>query len=137
VFGTDAMPSYKVVFIAWRMLISLVWFYIGRAGLKGIGAPPPAPKAFAIIMVLAGAGRASRSRPAGHRRHRAGLILGAMFTALAVLLLVEGIRGQGAARPRDRHADHLRLQRDVLDVLRTGRQLVHLPGREHRQPPVR
>jgi POT family proton-dependent oligopeptide transporter len=25
-------------------------------------------------------------------RHRAGLILGAMFTALAVLLLVEGIR---------------------------------------------
>ena len=33
VFGTDAMPAYKFVFIAAGigMLISLVWFYIGRA----------------------------------------------------------------------------------------------------------
>src|SRR4051812_6843025 len=43
VFGTEAVPSYRVVFIASGvgMLISLVWFYIGRAQLKGIGEPPP------------------------------------------------------------------------------------------------
>ncbi len=41
VFGTEGMPAYKVVFIAAGigMLVSLVWFYIGRAQLKGIGAP--------------------------------------------------------------------------------------------------
>jgi POT family proton-dependent oligopeptide transporter len=35
------MPSYKMVFMASGvgMLISLVWFYIGRRALKGIGAP--------------------------------------------------------------------------------------------------
>ena len=37
VFGTDAMPAYKFVFIAAGvgMLISLVWFYIGRAPAQG------------------------------------------------------------------------------------------------------
>src|SRR3546814_5890757 len=41
VFGTDAFPSYKVVFIASGigMLISLVWFWFGRTQLKGIGRP--------------------------------------------------------------------------------------------------
>lgn len=58
VFGTSEMPSYKVVFIASGvgMLISLVWFYIGRAGLKGIGAPPAGAEGFGrIVMVLVGA----------------------------------------------------------------------------------
>ena len=43
VFGTEATPAYKYVFIASGagMLVSLVWFYIGRAQLKGIGAPTP------------------------------------------------------------------------------------------------
>jgi len=42
VFGTEAMPSYKMVFYASGigMLISLVWFHFGRAQLQGIGAPP-------------------------------------------------------------------------------------------------
>src|SRR3546814_16440062 len=41
VFGTDAMPSYKIVFIAAGigMLISLVWFWFGRKQLLGIGRP--------------------------------------------------------------------------------------------------
>ena len=40
-FGTDAMPAYKFVFIASGigMLISLVWFWFGRRQLAGIGRP--------------------------------------------------------------------------------------------------
>jgi POT family proton-dependent oligopeptide transporter len=41
VFGTDEFPAYKVVFITAGigMLISLVWFWFGRAQLQGIGRP--------------------------------------------------------------------------------------------------
>ena len=41
IFGVGDIPAYKIVFIASGigMLISLVWFYIGRKALKGIGAP--------------------------------------------------------------------------------------------------
>ena len=41
VFNIGDTPAYKVVFFAAGvgMLISLVWFYIGRKTLKGIGAP--------------------------------------------------------------------------------------------------
>lgn len=105
VFGTDAMPSYKVVFIASGvgMLISLVWFYIGRAGLKGIGAPPAGAEGFGrIIMVLVGAVVAI---PVAYFLLATGAtalawILGAMFTALAILLLVEGIREGKVQRDR-------------------------------------
>src|SRR5205085_1044374 len=43
VFATGDTPAYKIVFISAGigMLISLVWFYIGRRTLKGIGAPAP------------------------------------------------------------------------------------------------
>lgn len=99
------LPSYKVVFIASGvgMLISLVWFYIGRAGLKGIGAPPAGAEGFGrIIMVLVGAVVAI---PVAYFLLATGAtalawILGAMFTALAVLLLVEGIREGKVQRDR-------------------------------------
>ena len=40
-FGIDDMPAYKIVFISAGigMLLSLVWFWFGRAQLKGIGLP--------------------------------------------------------------------------------------------------
>jgi POT family proton-dependent oligopeptide transporter len=43
VFGIDDMPAYKIVFIAAGigMLLSLVWFWLGRSQLKGIGLPAP------------------------------------------------------------------------------------------------
>ena len=43
VFGTPMEQNYKVVFYATGigMLISLVWFWVGRAQLQGIGLPPP------------------------------------------------------------------------------------------------
>ncbi|PFU22293.1 hypothetical protein COK69_26825, partial [Bacillus cereus] len=40
-------------------------------------------------------------------------------------------RGPGGARQGHGDADHLRVQRAVLDVLRAGRQLVQLPGGPH------
>ncbi|MEO7326886.1 MAG: oligopeptide:H+ symporter [Dokdonella sp.] len=41
VFGIDNMPAYKIVFIAAGigMILSLIWFYLGRSQLKGIGLP--------------------------------------------------------------------------------------------------
>jgi len=105
VFGTKAMPSYKMVFIASGigMLISLAWFYVGRAGLKGIGAPPAGAEGYGrIVMVFIGAIVAI---PVAFFLLSTGAtalawILGVMFIALAILLLVEGIREGKVQRDR-------------------------------------
>ncbi|MEN5426576.1 peptide MFS transporter [Stenotrophomonas pennii] len=105
VFGTSAMPSYKVVFIASGvgMLISLVWFYIGRKGLNGIGAPPAGAEGYGrIVMVAVGSLVAI---PVAFFLLSTGAtalawILLVLFIALAVLLLVEGIRNGKVARDR-------------------------------------
>src|SRR5690348_1861548 len=58
VFGTEAMPAYKMVFIASGigMLISLVWFWFGRRQLLGIGRPPAgAENPVRVLYVLFGA----------------------------------------------------------------------------------
>ncbi len=41
-FGTEAMPAYKVVFLAsgTGMLLSLIWFWFGRRQLGSVGRPP-------------------------------------------------------------------------------------------------
>jgi len=105
VFGTKAMPSYKMVFIASGigMLISLAWFYVGRACLKGIGAPPAGAEGYGrIVMVFIGAIVAI---PVAFFLLSTGAtalawILGVMFIALAILLLVEGIREGKVQRDR-------------------------------------
>ncbi|MBB5209190.1 peptide MFS transporter [Chiayiivirga flava] len=97
VFGSPQMPAYKVVFIASGigMLLSLVWFWFGRAQLKGIGAPPAgaaggsrvvativgALVAIPVFYYLLSLGSATLQWP-----------LTILFIALAILLLVEGIR---------------------------------------------
>jgi len=104
-FGTEAMPAYKYVFIASGigMLISLAWFYVGRAGLKGIGAPPAGAEGYSrIVMVFIGAIVAI---PVAFFLLSTGAtalawILGVMFIALAILLLVEGIREGKVQRDR-------------------------------------
>jgi POT family proton-dependent oligopeptide transporter len=55
IFGTDAMPAYKVVFIAAGvgMLLSLVWFWAGRSQLKGIGLPPANAQSLARVLMVA------------------------------------------------------------------------------------
>jgi hypothetical protein len=51
------VPSYKVVFFASGigMLISLVWFYFGRAQLQGIGLPPAGGTSRVRILLVASA----------------------------------------------------------------------------------
>ncbi|MES2259246.1 MAG: peptide MFS transporter [Pseudomonadota bacterium] len=105
VFGQDGMPSYKIVFIAAGigMLISLVWFYIGRAGLKGIGAPDVQNKsmarvAYVALGCLAVIPVAFTLLAVGAQKLQ--LVLSILFIGLAVMLLIEGFRNGKVAREK-------------------------------------
>ncbi len=95
--GTPELPAYKVVFIASGigMLFSLLWFWFGRAQLKGIGAPPAEATGLGrVALVIVGALVAI---PVYYSLLTidAGVlnwILIALFVAPAIMLLVEGIR---------------------------------------------
>ena len=105
VFGTNAAPAYKVVFIASGvgMLVSLVWFYFGRVQLKGIGAPPPelaGPQP--ILYVALGA---LVMIPVYYGLLAVGaqvlqVVLTILFIVLAVMLVVEGVREGQVARDK-------------------------------------
>ena len=105
VFGTSAMPSYKIVFLASGigMLISLVWFYIGRKTLQGIGAPVGElanPKR--QIMVIVGS---LIVIPIVYFLLQAGannlqILLTVLFIGLAAMLIIEGIREGKVARDK-------------------------------------
>lgn len=102
IFGSESLPDYKIVFISAGvgMLISLVWFWIGRAGLQGIGRPPEnqgdrrkvlyvflgALVAIPIVYFLLAMGAGALQG-----------VLTAMFLGLCGLLLVEGFR-EGAVQ---------------------------------------
>ncbi len=105
VFGTDAMPAYKVVFIAAGigMLISLVWFWFGRAQLKGIGAPPADAQGLGRVLLVAIG--AVVVIPGVYMLLALGAgtlqwILSALFVGLAAMLMMEGIRNGGVARDK-------------------------------------
>ena len=105
VFGTDDMPAYKMVFIAAGigMLISLVWFWFGRAQLKGVGRPPEgAEGAGRVVMTALGAVVAI---PVIYFLLSMGAsalqwILSAMFVGLGVMLLIEGVREGSVSRDK-------------------------------------
>ncbi|MBZ2207555.1 peptide MFS transporter [Massilia soli] len=105
IFGTDVAPAYKVVFFASGigMLISLVWFYIGRASLKGIGAPDESGQSRTrAIMVAVGA---LFVIPVVYFLLELGaatlqVILTVMFVILALMLMIEGIRDGKVARDK-------------------------------------
>ncbi len=97
VFGTESMPDYKVVFLASGvgMLVSLVWFWIGRSQLNGIGRPPAGAES--TTRVLYTAIGVVVAIPVIYALLSLGanwlqIILTIMFVGLGVLLLVEGIR---------------------------------------------
>ena len=97
VFGTEAMPDYKVVFIASGvgMLVSLVWFWFGRRQLHGVGRPNVGGES--TTRVLYTAIGALVGIPVLYFLLSLGAstlqwILTAMFLGLGALLLVEGIR---------------------------------------------
>jgi len=105
VFGVNGMPSYKVVFMAAGvgMIISLIWFQIGRAQLKGIGAPEAQGASMArVLYVCLGC---LAVIPVAYLLLAVGantlqLVLTVLFLALAVMLLVEGFRNGKVARDK-------------------------------------
>jgi POT family proton-dependent oligopeptide transporter len=96
-FGTDAMPDYKVVFLAAGvgMLISFGWFWFGRRQLQGIGRPPANYDGGRnVLFVLLGALVAI---PGVYMLLAVGAgvlqwVLSGLFVVLSIMLLVEGIR---------------------------------------------
>ncbi|HSD16206.1 MAG TPA: oligopeptide:H+ symporter [Thermomonas sp.] len=106
IFGTDAMPAYKVVFMASGvgMIISFLWFWFGRTQLQGIGMPNEGHENRGrIAMVAVGALLAIPvfyfllSIPATALQW---YVLAPMFLALCALLLVEGVRNGAVARDK-------------------------------------
>src|SRR5689334_20138376 len=103
--GSTGVPAYKVVFFAAGigMILSLIWFQIGRKGLKGIGAPVgelanPARLTGVVIgsmLVI----------PVVYFLLKLGAdtiqgILSVLFVVLAIMLMVEGIRNGKVARDK-------------------------------------
>jgi len=105
VFGSDGVPSYQVVFIASGigMLISLVWFWLGREQLLGVGEPPDGGEGWdRIVKVFIGAALVI---PVFYALLALGAttlqgILSVMFLGLVAVLLVEGIRNGAEARDK-------------------------------------
>ncbi len=102
--GSPDLPAYKIVFIVSGigMLVSLVWFWFGRAQLQGVGAPPSGGEGLGrVLMTAIGAVIAIPviwfllSMGANALQW----LLTAMFVGLGIMLLVEGIRE--GSRQRD------------------------------------
>jgi len=105
VFGTADTPAYKYVFIASGigMLISMVWFAVGRKQLQGIGAAVGEARNMSrVVMVVIGTLVAI---PVVYLLLSAGgrtlqWILSALFIVLIAMLVAEGIREGKVARDR-------------------------------------
>ncbi|MES2150513.1 MAG: oligopeptide:H+ symporter [Pseudomonadota bacterium] len=105
VFNTGSVPSYKIVFFSAGigMLISLVWFAIGRKTLKGIGAPAEdGSSRMRVVYVAVGA---LFVIPVVYFLLKAGaqnlqVVLSILFIILAIMLMLEGIRDGKVARDK-------------------------------------
>ena len=105
VFGSDALPDYKVVFIASGigMLVSLVWFWFGRRQLGVIGRPAEgAGGKHRVLYVLL---FCAVAMPVYYflldiDATMLQWILSALFVALCVMILVEGFREGPVQRDR-------------------------------------
>ena len=103
--GSSQMPAYKAVFIASGigMVISLIWFWFGRAQLQGIGNPAPGQAGMQRVFYVALGVLAAipliyflLSIDASIL----GWILAALFVALCVLILREGFQTGKVARDK-------------------------------------
>ena len=105
-FGTDAMPAYKMVFIAAGvgMLISLIWFWFGRGMLQGIGAPDVGSTGKGGVIKVAILGPVI-GIPMFYvlltiDATMLQILLMLLFIVPAIMLLVEGIREGTVARDK-------------------------------------
>lgn len=106
VFGDNGTPAYKVVFIASGvgMILSLLWFWMGRGQLKGIGLPPAGKESMgrtalvAVVGLLVGV-------PAFYfllsidAKVLQGILV-ALIVIPAIMLVIEGIREGAVARDK-------------------------------------
>ena len=107
VFGTDEFPAYKVVFITAGigMLISLVWFWFGRAQLEGIGRAIDADGGGKrkVLYVLVGALLAIPLIYFLLSISATSLqwyVLFPMFALLCLMIMIEGVKDGAVARDR-------------------------------------
>ncbi len=104
VFGTNDDPHYQWVFIAAGigMVISLIWFWLGRHQLKGIGLPEPGQEGIgrvglvALLGIVVGIPMFYFLLTIDASALQA--ILMALFIVPAVMLLMEGARNGKVAR---------------------------------------
>ncbi len=106
VFDINGLPAYKVVFIASGvgMVLSFVWFWFGRAQLKGIGAPTPQQagltRPLAVLVASLAIGIPVYYTLLAIDAMVLQVILMVLLVVPAVLLLVEGIREGKVARDK-------------------------------------
>ncbi len=103
---TPMVQNYKVVFLATGvgMVISTLWFWLGRRQLGAIGKPPAARNGTKMLAVVV-AGTVIAVPIVYLLMARAGAtaiawILGALFVALALMLLVEALREGAVSRDK-------------------------------------
>jgi POT family proton-dependent oligopeptide transporter len=100
VFGTPMEQNYKVVFYATGvgMLFSLVWFYLGRNQLKGIGAVPedrnPGKNLLGVVIGVIVAIPIVYYLIAEVGAQVLAWILGVLFIGLAVMLVGGAMKGE-------------------------------------------
>lgn len=98
IFGTPQYQNYKVVFGAAGvgMLISTVWFYLGRSQLKGVGLEPEDPPAgnnlLKVIIGVLLAVPAVYALMAYVGAQALAWLLGILFIGVALMLLIEAKR---------------------------------------------
>jgi POT family proton-dependent oligopeptide transporter len=99
VFGTPMQENYKAVFAATGvgMVLSLVWFYLGRRQLQGIGLPPadrsPGKSLFGVIVGVILAVPLVYLLMAKVGAVALAYGLGALFAGLCVMLILGGAKG--------------------------------------------
>jgi POT family proton-dependent oligopeptide transporter len=104
VFGTNEDPHYQWVFISAGigMIVSLIWFWLGRGQLKGIGLPAPGQEGLGRVGLVALLGLVV-GIPLFYflltiDASALQAILMALFVVPAVMLLLEGARNGKVAR---------------------------------------
>jgi POT family proton-dependent oligopeptide transporter len=104
IFGTNEDPHYQWVFISAGigMIASLIWFWVGRSQLKGIGLPAPGQEGLGRVGLVALLGLVV-GIPLFYflltiDASALQAILMALFVVPAVMLLVEGARNGKVAR---------------------------------------
>lgn len=105
IFGSPEFPAYKIVFITAGigMILSLIWFAIGRRSLQGVGAPASHAQGMASVWYVAAAALAAI--PISYLllsldSIKLLIILMCLFLGLCGVMLREGILGGVIARDK-------------------------------------